>query len=246
VLLPAAAACCCCCSFTGLLACSHAPRRCASTLMSAWSGALGLLVDAATLIEEASASLGRHYHRTQVSWAGLQQLSANSPDAARELLFYTLRCPMVQCERVVRAFNPGLRRAPMLAAPPTTPVHNNACPLLQLLGRDDVREAVLSTSSMLDLWRARAVCSDFKRWCSSALAVMPRPRLLTVSLDGDSTRPVDQLNLATLRWERCGDQLIHVPSLPCVNHDNATTATIDQYARERPWSRHYTHRPSLA
>lgn len=50
-------------------------------------------------------------------------------------------------------------------------------PLLALLGRDDIRSAVISGELMgvVTLWRARSTCKALLRWCTATLHQMPRP-----------------------------------------------------------------------
>lgn len=111
------------------------------------------------------------------------------------------------------------------AARATTQHNERTCPLLELVGNDDLRPTFLRTEvwGVVALWRLRRVCRAFRRWAQAELSLLPRVVAIggqtqldgtrTVVPDGKaSTSSVEALDLSTMRWSvgprRC------VPSLP--------------------------------
>ena len=95
---------------------------------------------------------------------------------------------------------------------------NESCnPLIALLswgGNDGyLHQLVLGEFSVRRLWLLRVVSKHFDAWCRLALEALPRPMVLggTSGSDGadgegaavrERLRSVEQLNLATMRWEK--------------------------------------------
>ena len=99
---------------------------------------------------------------------------------------------------------------------------NESCnPLIALLswgGKEGyLHQLVLGEFSVRRLWLLRVVSKHFDSWCRLALESLPRPMVLGggllgasrgVESDGDGVvvrerlRSVEQLNLASLRWEK--------------------------------------------
>ena len=97
----------------------------------------------------------------------------------------------------------------------TAQQHNERnCPLLQLVGNDDVRQFFLRAEvlGVVTLWRLRGVCRAFHRWAQAELSLLPRVVAIGGSDGIAGTSSVESLNLSTMRWSdgpmRC------VPSLP--------------------------------
>ena len=112
------------------------------------------------------------------------------------------------------------------AARATTRAQHNerTCPLLELVGNDDLRPTFLRAEvwGVVGLWRLRGVCRAFRGWAQAELSLLPR----VVAIGGQvqfrarddipggiaSTSSVESLDLSTIRWSvgprRC------VPSLP--------------------------------
>ena len=92
---------------------------------------------------------------------------------------------------------------------------NETCnPLISLLswgGKEGfLHQQVLAEFSVRRLWLLRSVSKHFDAWCRLALESLPRPMVLGGGLLGvanggvtvrERLRSVEQLNLASMRWE---------------------------------------------
>jgi N-acetylneuraminic acid mutarotase len=99
--------------------------------------------------------------------------------------------------------------------------HNEqSCPLLQLVGQEDLRPTFMRAEvwGVVGLWRLRGVCRAFRGWARAELSSLPR----VVAVGGlwwrhdendhvaIATASVESLDLSTMRWSAAGC----MPSLP--------------------------------
>eukprot|EP01046_Picozoa_sp_COSAG06_P030499 COSAG06_NODE_2900_length_6114_cov_1.782024_2_plen_204_part_00 len=99
--------------------------------------------------------------------------------------------------------------------------HNDqTCPLLQLVGQDDLRPTFMRPEvwGVVGLWRLRGVCRAFRGWAWTQLSLLPRVVAVGGIVRDRSVVPpkwvamssVESLDLSTMRWSTAGC----MPSLP--------------------------------
>jgi hypothetical protein len=109
--------------------------------------------------------------------------------------------------------------------------HNEqSCPLLQLVGQDDLRPTFMRAEvwGVVGLWRLRGMCRAFRRWARAELSSLPRVVAVGGAVEKEivdvpcaqadargsfksiATSSVESLDLSTMRWSAAGC----MPSLP--------------------------------
>jgi hypothetical protein len=109
--------------------------------------------------------------------------------------------------------------------------HNEqACPLLQLVGQEDLRPTFMRPEvwGVVGLWRLRGVCRAFRGWAQAELSSLPRLVAVggAVRIDAENesaTASVESLDLATMRWSAAGC----MPSLPDPRFAHSVSGSAD-------------------